>query len=510
MKNLTKILAVLYVAIIMIVVACKKEDVLIPAKSSDKTMSSFLFGSLTPNVNATITGTTVTATVPFNVDVTSLVPTVSVASKATVSPASGVAQNFTNTVTYTVTAEDGTTQNYSVTVTKGVAPKSSAKDITKFSFAALSPAVDATIDATTKTITATVPAATDVTKLVPTITISDKATVSPATGVATDFSKEVSYTVTAEDASTAVWKVNVTVTVASTGVGTWTQKRAIPNDSISLGRPVALVFGDKAIIGFGAKFPNLSKAIWEYTSSTDTWVRKANFPGEARFGVSSFVANGKGYIVGGSAQLFSKIYNELWEYDPATDKWTKKSAYPESSGFVYGVAGTVANKGYIGTGTYPINSAWYEYDPSTDKWTKKTNMPVSRGFNSSFVINGKVYVGMGTNTTGSGGYQNDLYEYDPTGNSWKQMASLPGGTRTSAFGFSLNGRGYIAGGGYQDAAKIFEDVYEFDPTTNKWTQKATMKSSSSQSGCSFVVNGKGYIGLDKTYNTTKDLWMVEF
>jgi len=90
--------------------------------------------------------------------------------------------------------------------------KSSAKDITKFSFAALSPAVDATIDASAKTISATVPAATDVTKLVPTITISDKATVNPATGTAQDFSKEVSYTVTAEDASTAVWKVNVKVT----------------------------------------------------------------------------------------------------------------------------------------------------------------------------------------------------------------------------------------------------------------------------------------------------------
>ena len=87
--------------------------------------------------------------------------------------------------------------------------KSAAKDITKFSFATLSPAVDATIDATNKTISATVPAATDLTKLVPTITISDKATISPNTGVAQDFSKEISYTVTAEDGSTAVWKVGV-------------------------------------------------------------------------------------------------------------------------------------------------------------------------------------------------------------------------------------------------------------------------------------------------------------
>ena len=200
-----------FFAILFVVVACKKDEVLTPAKSSDKSMSSFAFSSLTPAVSATITGTTVAAMVPFNVDVTSLAPTISVAAKATVSPASGSAQNFTNAVTYTVTAEDGTTAAYSVTVTKGVAPKSSAKDITKFSFTALSPVVDATINATAKTITAVVPVGTDITKLSPTVTLSDKATVSPASGTATDFTKEVNYTVTAEDLSTQVWKVNVVI-----------------------------------------------------------------------------------------------------------------------------------------------------------------------------------------------------------------------------------------------------------------------------------------------------------
>jgi len=101
-----------------------------------------------------------------------------------------------------------------ITTTPGV--KSTAKDITKFSFATLSPVVDATIDVSTKAITATVPATTDITKLVPTITISDKSTVSPASGVAQDFSKEVSYTVTAEDGGTVVWKVSVTKVAVAT------------------------------------------------------------------------------------------------------------------------------------------------------------------------------------------------------------------------------------------------------------------------------------------------------
>lgn len=88
--------------------------------------------------------------------------------------------------------------------------KSSAKDIKTFTFAALSPAVTATIDATAKAISATVASGTDVTKLVPTITLSDKATVSPVTGVAQDFSKAVTYTVTAEDGTTQAYIATVT------------------------------------------------------------------------------------------------------------------------------------------------------------------------------------------------------------------------------------------------------------------------------------------------------------
>lgn len=99
--------------------------------------------------------------------------------------------------------------------TPGGSTKSTAKAITKFSFSALTPTVEGVISGTA--ITATVPATGDLTKLVPTIAVSDKAAVSPATGTAQDFSKEVSYTVTAEDGSTQVFKVNVTKAGGTTG-----------------------------------------------------------------------------------------------------------------------------------------------------------------------------------------------------------------------------------------------------------------------------------------------------
>jgi hypothetical protein len=63
---------------------------------------------------------TVKISVPAGTNVTALAPVIAVSAGATVNPASGVAQNFTNPVQYVVTAADGAaTASYTVTVTVG-------------------------------------------------------------------------------------------------------------------------------------------------------------------------------------------------------------------------------------------------------------------------------------------------------------------------------------------------------------------------------------------------------
>lgn len=88
---------------------------------------------------------------------------------------------------------------------------SSAKAITAFAFNGLSPVVNATIDEGAKTIAATVPAGTDRATLVPTITISDKATVSPASGSTVDCTSPVTFTVKAEDGTTQDYIATISV-----------------------------------------------------------------------------------------------------------------------------------------------------------------------------------------------------------------------------------------------------------------------------------------------------------
>ena len=86
----------------------------------DTSISSFVFEDI--NVSATISGTDIAATVAYNVDVTALVPTITIAATSSISPASGIAQDFTNPVTYTVTAENGDELVYTVTVVQEAPP----------------------------------------------------------------------------------------------------------------------------------------------------------------------------------------------------------------------------------------------------------------------------------------------------------------------------------------------------------------------------------------------------
>ena len=68
------------------------------------------------DAGVSIAGTNITVLMLLGTDVTALVPTYTVSTFATGSPASGSTNNFTTPQTYTVTAQDSSTQDYLVTV----------------------------------------------------------------------------------------------------------------------------------------------------------------------------------------------------------------------------------------------------------------------------------------------------------------------------------------------------------------------------------------------------------
>jgi hypothetical protein len=89
------------------------------------TAFSITEGTVPANIGVGI----VTFEVEDGTDVTALVPTIAVSDNATISPASGVAQNFSQPVTYTVTAENRTTvQVWTVSLVNGIIVSGIAED----------------------------------------------------------------------------------------------------------------------------------------------------------------------------------------------------------------------------------------------------------------------------------------------------------------------------------------------------------------------------------------------
>jgi uncharacterized protein YkwD len=89
--------------------------------SPHKNITSFMLAG----VMATITDTTITATLPYGTNTSLLTPTIT-HTGASITPASGSPQNFSSPVTYTVRAYDGSTKSYTVTITVDSAPPTSS------------------------------------------------------------------------------------------------------------------------------------------------------------------------------------------------------------------------------------------------------------------------------------------------------------------------------------------------------------------------------------------------
>jgi YD repeat-containing protein len=112
---------VVLVAVILVTVSCKNDNGDPVPKSSAKQITGFQFLAssnevLSENIIAVIdeSAKTITAPVPYGTDITALIADVAISEAATITPT--LAQNFTNAVTYTVTAEDGSSASYTVNI----------------------------------------------------------------------------------------------------------------------------------------------------------------------------------------------------------------------------------------------------------------------------------------------------------------------------------------------------------------------------------------------------------
>ncbi|MBK6484809.1 MAG: T9SS type A sorting domain-containing protein [Chitinophagaceae bacterium] len=260
-------------------------------------------------------------------------------------------------------------------------------------------------------------------------------------------------------------------------INSWTQKADFGGSARS--GAVGFSIGNKGYIGTGYSSPAYLKDFWEYNPIANVWKQKADYGGAARSGAIGFSIGNKGYMgTGGQGKYNDLLYSDFWEYDQSSNIWIEKANFGGNARFA-GVGFSIAGKGYVGTGVflevrynwwnslyfYHYNNNFWEYDPVMDIWTQKAKFKGSiRAGAVGFSIGNKGYIG-----TGYEQYENvplftkmDFWEYDADANKWNQKADFGGGGRSGAVGFSIGNKGYIGTGSDVIASK--KDFWEYSPS----------------------------------------------
>lgn len=267
--------------------------------------------------------------------------------------------------------------------------------------------------------------------------------------------------------------------------------------------PIGFSIGNTGYIGEGTStYPGYTfvNDVWSYDPTTNVWTQVASFPGTARYTLLGFSIGTKAYIGTGWDQ--ASYLQDFWMYDQTANTWTQKGNFPGSGPRNSGIGFTINNIGYAGLG-YDGSAAlgdFWKYNDTTDTWTAMTAFGGTARYSVfGFGINGKGYVGCGSQTYPFTSSLNDVWAFDPVANTWTQVASFPGSARFNTGFFTVNNIGYV-GMGYDGAYK--QDFYQYNPVSNTWTAKANYPDANGiGSGAEFAIGQAGYYGCG--YNTTE-------
>jgi N-acetylneuraminic acid mutarotase len=272
-------------------------------------------------------------------------------------------------------------------------------------------------------------------------------------------------------------------------------------------RAVGFAIGSRGYVCLGQDTLNqMLKDLWEFDPGTNSWTQKADFPGVARRDAAAFSIGSKAYVGTGMSNADAVVgvpLSDFWEYDPAANLWTAKAAYPgNSGGGIYYASGfSVAGKGYFccgKRGSSSYSTELWEYNPSGNLWTSKAPFPGGVRYGGvAFTIGNSGYYGTGTDENI---LTQDFYKYTPLSNTWSAITPFPGSGRFSCSGFTLAGRGYIVfgtDGGYKD------ELWEYNPLINDWTLKASYPNGERRSGVAFTIGSRAYAGTGKGLTGTR-------
>ncbi|ANI89676.1 hypothetical protein A9P82_10480 [Arachidicoccus ginsenosidimutans] len=263
----------------------------------------------------------------------------------------------------------------------------------------------------------------------------------------------------------------------------WTQETSLP-DGKTLEGGVGFSIGDNGYVGTGTDGKgNYYSDFYQYSSTSNTWTKIADFPGTARFRATGFSVGDKGYVVFGAAG--SAYFKDMYAYDPNSDSWTNIST-PFIDKKYGGTSFVIGDDAYLVGGTIGDGSGsgeFWKYNPSSgftqlrrvenatdssfddDYGTVRASL-ISRTDGVAFAIGSKGYITGGKSSDG-GSFSSQTWCYDPTGDkglgTWEQRTSYERHSFYGGVGFNVNGRGF-AGLGFAGSSLPYDNLDEFLPT----------------------------------------------
>jgi len=187
-------------------------------------------------------------------------------------------------------------------------------------------------------------------------------------------------------------------------------------------------------------------------------------------------------------------------YDPVTDLWATTTSMSQSRAWGPAMLSPVREYAYFSMGYYSgAQDDTYQYSVLGKTWSVKTNAPVGQYKLNAFSIGDKCYyVGAEDGSI--------LYRYNYGVDAWVTKTA-PTSTHKYPYTFTLNDKGYAAGGDNSITA-----VESYSDSTDSWTARTSFSSARGR-GASFQLSGSGYasvgynnIATTEKYSATTDSW----
>jgi N-acetylneuraminic acid mutarotase len=258
----------------------------------------------------------------------------------------------------------------------------------------------------------------------------------------------------------------------------WVERAPMPSSEAYFGT----VAVNGQIYAIGSNFT------YVFDPLSDAWVSKTPMPTNQQFfAIASY--QGNIYVIGGfngtnPATGFTVNTGANEMYNPETNTWTAEAPMPNPAegmqadvvgGNIYVISGLLGTiTGPTGSPEPNISSSVWFYNPSTDSWSTATPISTPVFYYASAVVDNKIYVEGGEDSTGYTGL-NQIY--DPQTGTWTEGQSMPVIVHEAAAGATTGALApamlYIIGG-TSDGFDGVNATQIYDPQANNWTLGAQM------------------------------------